>query len=496
MQVSLISPYSDISSMGIRILSSCLKKAGHKTMLIFLPDLDDVFRSDGIPLRYSNKILNQVACLCEKSDFIGISLMTNYFDKGVQLSEYLKARLGVPVIWGGVHPTVKPEEALRYADMVCIGEAEETFLEIVEGKERGDDITYTKGLWVKKDGKIIKNPLRPLNEDLDALPFFDYELDEHYVLKDGVIDKMTPPLLAEFLSFNNLPETKGKPCYQTISARGCPYKCSYCCNNIYHTLYKGQRYLRHRSSQNIIEELRLMKKRYSFIEAVQFSDDTIFANSLDNIKEFCQQYKEVINLPFYCLGHPATITEEKMHCFVDAGLRCIQVGIETGSESTKKLYLRRVSNDRIIKTAQTLNKFANRIYPPIYDFIVDNPYETDEDLSETVKLILSFPKPYELNIFSLVLFPGTELYEKAIKDGLIKDEVEEIYRKRWVDRKRDYFNILFSLLRKRYIPRIFLKVLCSRMAIKLFNKRFPFVVKFIYALNGIFKRLVSVEMRG
>ncbi len=490
MRITFISPYSDISSLGIRSLSACLKRAQHKTTLIFLPKLDDMLSRDGMSLGYSKKILGQVIELCDGTDFIGISLMTNYFDKGVQLSYHLRSNLDIPIIWGGVHPTVKPEESLKYADIVCIGEAEEAILELIEKREAGEDIAHVKGFWFKNNGQIIKNPIRPLNEDLDSLSFFDYDLENHYVLRGESLESMNSSLLAEFLSQNNLPGINGKPCYQTITARGCPYNCSYCCNNIYWSLYQGQKYLRRRSLDNIIEELKIITERFGFIEAVQFSDDTIFATSEDTIEEFARLYKEEVQLPFYCLGHPATITEKKMKALVDAGLKCIQIGIETGSERTKKLYIRPFPNNKILDMVHVVNKFRDRIFPPIYDFIVDNPYETDEDMLETIRLILEFPTPYELNVFSLVLFPGTELYKKAIRDGYIKDEVEQIYRKRWVDRQRNYLNLLFSLLRQRHIPKAVLRILSHRKIVRILNSdRLNWLVRFFYFCRAFFRRI-------
>ncbi len=490
MKVTFISPYSDISSLGIRSLSACLKRARHETNLIFLPKLDDMLSPNGMSTGYNEKTLDQVVELCKGSDFIGISLMTNYFDKGVQLSYHLRSNLNIPIIWGGVHPTIKPEESLRYADIVCIGEAEEGFLELVRKREAGEDITCVKGFWFKKNGQIVKNPVRPLNGDLDSLPFFDYDLDNHYVLTGELLKPMDSSLVAEFLSQNNLPGIKGRPCYQTITARGCPYNCSYCCNNVYWSLYKGEKYLRRRSLDNIIEELKVITKRFGFIEAVQFSDDTIFAATEDTIEEFARLYKQDVDLPFYCLGHPATITERKMKNFVDAGLKCIQIGIETGSERTKKLYTRPFSNNRILEMVHMVNRFHDRIFPPIYDFIVDNPYETDEDMLETIQLILEFPTPYELNVFSLVLFPGTELYKKAIRDGYIKDEVEQIYRKRFIDRDHNYLNLLLSLLRQRHIPRAVLRILSHRKIVNILNSdRMNWLVRFVYFCRAVSRRI-------
>ena len=487
MKIVLISPYSDVSSLGVRSLSACLKRAGYETVLIFLPILDDMLSKDDVIDKYSGKVLDQVVDLAAGSDLIGLSLMTNYFDKGVQLSSYLGSKLDIPILWGGIHPTVKPEESLKYADIVCIGEAEEAIVDLVGKMEAGEEVSGVNNFWFKRNGNIIKNPPRPLNDDLDSLPFFDYDLKDHYILKGETIEAMNKDLLAEFLSENNLPGMKGKPCYQTITARGCPYNCSYCCNNVYWTLYKGQKYLRRRSVGNIIEELKTMKDNFNFLESVQFSDDTIFAAPESDIEEFAGFYKKEVGLPFYCLGHPATVTEKKVRDLIDAGLQCIQIGVETGAEKTKKLYRRSTSNEQILKTASIINGFHGKIYPPIYDFIVDNPYETESDLLETIRLILEFPRPYELNVFSLVLFPGTELYNKAIEDGYIRDEQDEIYRKRLIDRDRNYFNLLFSLLRQRWIPKPVLKVLSNRSLVMFVNNYMGWLVRALYSTKSLLK---------
>ena len=66
---------------------------------------------------------------------VGITLMTQYYDAGVQISQRLKAKIKAPIIWGGIHPTVRPEESLNHADIVCIGEGEMALLELIQKME-------------------------------------------------------------------------------------------------------------------------------------------------------------------------------------------------------------------------------------------------------------------------------------------------------------------------------------------------------------------------
>jgi radical SAM superfamily enzyme YgiQ (UPF0313 family) len=125
--------------------------------------------------------LDEVVELCRGSDLIGISFMTHFFDRARQLTEHLKKNLKAPIIWGGIHPTVRPEESLDYADLVLVGEGEEAFLELVDNLAAGKDIQHLENIWMKKGQEIIKNPLRPLIQDLDRLPAFDFSLEEHYL---------------------------------------------------------------------------------------------------------------------------------------------------------------------------------------------------------------------------------------------------------------------------------------------------------------------------
>jgi len=113
MRVTLISPYTDIHAYGIRTLSACLKREeGCDVQVIFLPR---VFRR-----KYKDKTLNEIVKMSGRSDLIGISLMTNFFNNTTQITQHLKENLSIPIVWGGIHPTVRPDECLDYADMICL----------------------------------------------------------------------------------------------------------------------------------------------------------------------------------------------------------------------------------------------------------------------------------------------------------------------------------------------------------------------------------------
>ena len=114
MKVSLISPYPDITCFGLRTMSAHLKDHGHQTQLIFLPDPqgDDLVMGKR---HFNESVLAQTAALCADSDLIGLTLMTNHFEAAVEISAYLKSKSDRPIVWGGVHPTVRPEECLQHA---------------------------------------------------------------------------------------------------------------------------------------------------------------------------------------------------------------------------------------------------------------------------------------------------------------------------------------------------------------------------------------------
>jgi anaerobic magnesium-protoporphyrin IX monomethyl ester cyclase len=424
MKITLISTFDDISSNGLRVISAYLKKHGHNVDLIFLNVTnDELFQ----PLGQNMK--DDLIGLCESSDLVGISLMTNQFFIAKELTEFLKSKISLPVIWGGIHPTVKPEECLEYADMVCIGEGEEAMLELAE-TYGVRDISRIKNIWTKKEGNIIKNNPRHLEENLDNYPFQDYAFDSHYILREGRIVKMTKQILRETMQACAGPEAN--IAYSLITTRNCPHNCTYCCNNALRRTYMNKgKFVRKRSSESIMKELEFIKVELGFIGEVHLADDTFFIRSKEEIEEFCSSYKARINLPFKCCLSPQTADREKLRLLVDAGLIFLNIGVQSYNDKTLfDIYKRPTPKTMIMESINTVNEFRERV-KVAYHVIVDNPYETKESRKETVRFIGSLPAGSQVYLYPLVFYPGTELYERAKGDGFIRNEYEDIYRKFW-----------------------------------------------------------------
>ena len=154
---------------------------------------------------------------------------------------------------------------------------------------------------------------------------------------------------------------------------------------------------------------------------------------------------------------------------VDAGMVNIQIGIQTGSPRMKELYKRTHSNERVIEMATLLRRYIPRIRPPIYDFILDNPWETLEDKYLTFQLMLKLPQPFFVQIFSLTFFPGTGLFDLAKSEGLITDDIRDVYRQQYNTRDINYVNLLYSFF-PRPFPRSILRLMCSKPALNTFQR--------------------------
>lgn len=478
MKVSLISFSEEITVLNIRLLSACLKKEGHKTQLIFLRS--NSTKSNNF--RYNDEILDQVVNLCKDSDLISLTVFSIYFDRSIQITNKLRHEIKLPIIWGGIHPTVRPLQSLEYADMVCVGEGEEAIVDLVNKLEQNEDYYNTKNIWFKREGKIFKNEIRPLIQNLDNIPFPDYDLVDNFVLDNGKLQTLDLVLFKKFLPRFFDAKRKIKINYGVMASRGCPHACSYCCNNALRKIYPSQKYLRRRSAENIINEIMQIRKKYTFIEMISFIDDVFTSMRNDELKKFCDLYKQKVGLPFSCFASPLYINEEKLSNLIDAGLEHIGMGIQTGSKSTMRLYNRHITNNQSIEAAKIINLFKKKIAPPCYDIIIDNPYETNEDYIETFKLLLQIPKPFSLSLFSLVFYPGTELNDKAQNDGIIKDEIDDVYRKVWQVNKWTYNNFLLNLF-STPIPKFILKLLTKKKIIELMNHS---------KLNGIWMILTKL----
>ena len=335
-----------------------------------------------------------------KPKLIGITLSTLDFDFCKELIRTIRRISDSIIVLGGAHPTVAPEECIKYADIVCIGEGEKAFKELIEKINNNEDFSKILNLWVKKGDNIIKNDLCNLIEDLDNLEFDRelFDIHKYNKARNYTID--------------------------VFAGRGCPYNCSSCINHYQQKLYQGKgKYVRIRSPENLINEIKVLRKKYR-IDKISFPDDTFTINKKWLIK-FCELYRKEINIPFVCNARVENINDDVCKALKKANCYALKIGVESGSVNIRKNVLR-----RFMSTAQLINAFKlckkYGLKTQSYNMI-GMPYETKNDIYKTISLNRLI-EPNELAITIWQPFPGTELFNLVKEKGWITDrKIEDYY---------------------------------------------------------------------
>lgn len=426
MVVVLIALYR-YQNFPIRIMHSLLENIdGIKPYTIFFKDYEtNLFN---YPTKQEKELfVKQIIDLAPK--LVGISVLSPYVPIAKRLTKLIKENTSALVIWGGVHPTISPETTVNEADMICVGEGEGAITDLVTHLRDENTYLHIENLWIKDGYHIIKNPMRPLIQDLDSLPFPSYGSNSFYFINSNGITKNDPTLSDNYLWIQ--------------ASRGCPYVCSYCVNSLLRPLFKDLgKYTRRRSVKNIIREI---KENLSFPgnrkDYVFFIDED-FGNEESWLSEFELSYKKEIGLPFYVEYNPKTIDSKMLTKIVRAGLDTINFGIQSGSDYIRNyIFHRPGKNNEIINLA---NKIANYGVKIKYDLIIDNPFDTEESLRDTIGVLLKLPKPLSFNLFSLQYFPGYPLTKKAIKNGHIQQKESSVD------------NLIVRVTKKwAYVPKLF-----------------------------------------
>jgi radical SAM superfamily enzyme YgiQ (UPF0313 family) len=210
--------------------------------------------------------------------------------------------------------------------------------------------------------------------------------------------------------------------------------------------------MRFYSVDRVIAEIRHTLATLPFIEFITFGDDDFLARPLHQLEAFARRYRQEIGLPFGCAASPRTYNKEKMELLLDCGLAAFNLGIQSGSQRVlDEVYNRKISLE---KTGQVINEIApyadTRGLTVIVDFIIDNPYETRDDIIQTYRFLLDLPAGFKPNLFYLSFYPGTPIYDRALKDGIINEFGEEVFRSYTgssVRYQRNYETFLVLLLR-------------------------------------------------
>lgn len=381
----------------------------------------------------------------ENPDLIAFSCTTGSHKWACKIAKQIKVNSDIKVIMGGPHPTFFPEVINEPGiDIICRGEGEYAFLELANALREGKNITKIKNIWVKKDGKIYKNELRPLNQNLDNLPFPDRSL---YYGKYSFL--------------------KTNPRKTFITTRGCPFGCSFCHNPSLKKLYhrKGK-YVRRRSPEKVIKEILEVKATYP-MKIVHFSDDHFV---LDHkwVKKFLNLYREKVNLPFGCSVRPGSVDDEIVKKLSLAGCERTHFSIETGNERIRNQVLKKgITDEQIIYTARLMKKYKIKFKG--YNMI-GIPGETLEDAFSTIRFNRMIGTDYPVCTI-LQPYPKTEIFYRMQREDYMED----------FSSPDDFTQSYFRLNQKVKVQREIINL----------HKFFFFAVKFPW-LEPMIKRLIKL----
>lgn len=329
-------------------------------------------------------------------DMVGFSILSANYYHAIKMSRKIKEALpDMPIIYGGLHASICPDQVIGEpsVDMICIGEGETAMEEFLQRFEAGQDITGVRNIWIKKDGKLFKNPLRELIT-LDKLPILDWSLFSQQHIFSPLNGRMRRIGSVEF-------------------SRGCPYSCNYCSCTALRNLTAPQKYLRHKSIEKAVSDLVILKEKYS-VEMFYFLDETFLSMDINLLKDLAKLYKREVGIPFYAMTHPSSVTEEKVKIVEDMGCYLMTIGIEVGNEKFRAEILnRRVANTKIVEAFDLFHK--SKVLPSAFAMI-GLPFETRELIFETIELFRRCkPITYSVGIFQP--FIGSKLRQVCIENG-------------------------------------------------------------------------------
>ncbi|MFH1791325.1 MAG: radical SAM protein [Candidatus Omnitrophota bacterium] len=451
MNIALISLY-DMENYASRVLAAFLRRRGHRVVEVYFKHWTNNFMEwpKERELAALEKILKKYSV-----GLVGVSVRASAYHKVAEhITKRVRSATDAPVVWGGIHATLVPEKCIEAADIVCIGEGEYAMAELAEALSKGGDISPIKNLWVRTKKGVEKNDVRPLIQDLDTLPFRDFTSGDKFYINGRTVAQGDPLV--------------GETMCRIMISRGCVYDCSFCYNSALKKIYSGKgRYYRYRSPGSVILEINEIRGIFKKLKRIMF-DDEVFVFDRDWTEEFLERYKREAGLPFECFFGPKDVNDGYIGRLKSAGLDTVYMGVQNTERINRDLYRRPISDAEVTDAVNVLRKLGINAR---YQLVLDDPVSTSEDKQKLLDLVMSFPRPFELYLFSMTVFPATELAERLVRDKVIEEnDVEgpcaaKTFRQYRVDlsyprRKEDVFWIsLIVLASKNFIPRSFIKML-------------------------------------
>ena len=377
---------------GIASISSILRQNGHETGLFSIDEFKQI-----------SSLFKELEDF--RPDIVAFSAVSSQFSHVQNISSEIKKSFDIMAICGGVHTTLVPDclEETEGLDAIVRGEGEYPLLELANAIDSDENRFNLKNIWFKKDGEIIKNELRPLISDLDSLPFMDRELFDY----QKVIDARNG--LANFMF-----------------SRGCPFKCTYCCNHALSSLYQGKgKYLRLRSVESSLEEIEEVTQKYH-AKLLAFGDDT-FSVDKKWFYSFLSEYKKRFNYPFKCQVRPGTCTREMFHLLKEAGCVTVGMGVESGNPHILSEVMKR---NITVEQIEEAFKYAHEAgLKTTAGNIIGIPGEDEETIKDTIRLNAKINPTHTV---AGVFYPyiGTDLRKFCEEKGFMIEDTSDRFVER------------------------------------------------------------------
>lgn len=421
MKILLINPYRLVQSeianirkpariihppLGLGYMASYIRKHSTHTVEI----LDCIGASHGRRVNlgeYTHIGLDEkeIADYLKKSkpDIVGItSSFTAHHREALDVAAAVKRYdPEIKVIFGGMHATMDRMETIKNpaVDIIVMGDGEKVLLELLNDIESGRGYSKTPGTVARSGGEIIVNSMVAPIEELDSLPFPDFEslhMDYYLGLDAGALER--------FLD---------EPIGVIMSSRGCPFNCIFCATD---RLFKK---FRARSAKNIVDEIEYLVRKYS-VKEIAFQDDCFLASAA-RVREICEEIiKRRINIRWSVPpGMNAWLLDyDLLKLMKKSGLYRVVIPVETASKETLKFIRKSVNLENTREMVRQCNKLGIRTSG---NFMIGFPYETAKDIDETVGYILNT----DFDVISILIcqpLKGSDLYELCKKEKIVGEE--------------------------------------------------------------------------
>ncbi len=405
MRIILASPEAKVWSarkhipLGLGYLAAVLREAGHD-VIIYDAAIEDV------TVEYYLDLAEEQG---NPYTLVGITATTPLIVDAWEMAEVCKRR-GLTTVRGGPHLTILPEESFQpphdaYVDYAFKGEAEYSFLELVNTLEAGKEPGVIPGIHFKRGNELIASPESPMIPDLDTLPFPAHDLFK--------IDRYT----------NLQPLTDGLDTharsFTILTSRGCPYKCTFCSKPVTGDTWRA------RSVESVVQEWKWLVNGLGATE-IGVTDD-IWNLKLPRAKELCRRLVEegLSHVPWVTV-HGMKVNHSDLELFQlmkAAGCRRGGFGVENGDPDMLRNVIRKGQTVDMVREA-----FRNAKAAGLYTmgfFIFGMPGDNEETMEKTIQLALELD-PQLANFLLAAPFPGTVMYD-MIKEG------GEIFADNWGD---------------------------------------------------------------